>query len=123
MALAYKLRIRDFGIYNCGAGILANLKWLDSNENQSYGCPSEYRLAHKEEIIKDFLCYLNDPTGEFVDSQYKQKNKLPGVIALYKGPSNYTQIPFWFFHDNVKAERPNKEDPFSDLSSVMNYLY
>jgi len=110
------VRIDCFGMYNCGMGIFSNMR-LRSPEG--YYVNPAYLKAHKDEIIKEFLEYMNNPTAAAV----LPAEKVPGVIAHYTGAVCYPRLAFWVFHDNVKGDLVDKDNPFTDLSALMAYIY
>lgn len=116
MALKAVIRIRYFGMYNCGCGIFSNMEIRSLTAPGTYVDP-EYLINNKDSVIREFLEYMNDPTAK------DPKAKIPGVIAHYQGAGGYTRLPFWVFHDNVKRDLVIKDNPFTDLSALMNYLY
>lgn len=88
--------------YNCAMACVNYLS-VRKGPNNEYPAPEELK-EHKDEIIKEFLHWLGK-----------------GLAGAQH--SHYTVIPFFVFHDNVKGDRADKDNPFTDTSAFMHYLY
>lgn len=108
MALTHNYRLGYKHVYNCAMATINNGCWKEEGAKKGpYGSYSSapstpYIQANLDALIKDFLTSLDQMGGS---------------------GSQYNILPFYVFHDNVKGDKINKDNPFTDLSALCCFLY
>ena len=87
-------------VYNCAMATINYGAWRGAEGEKYVPVTDEYIQKHKDELVLDFLNSLNKNTH-----------------------GCYDKLPFYVFHDNVKGDYTNPDNPFTDLSALCSYLY